>query len=72
MALEFNLLKDQIKAIIAENPTLDHSIVSEDMLFKVIYYCKIRVHPSTDEIDFDPRFIKQLDVDGLFNLIQVS
>ncbi|KAK1356574.1 hypothetical protein POM88_049830 [Heracleum sosnowskyi] len=72
VALEFNLLKDQIKEIIAENSTSHLSTITCNILSKVIYYCNICVHPSTDEIDFDPQFIKQLDVVGLFNLIQAA
>lgn len=50
VALEFHSLKDQIREIIAEK--------SSCTLSKVIDYCKIRVNPSTEETDFDPKIVK--------------
>ncbi|KAK1385510.1 hypothetical protein POM88_023245 [Heracleum sosnowskyi] len=72
VALETDLLKDQIKKIIVENPTYPLSNSTSNILSKVIYYCNIVVHPSTAEIDFDPQFVQQLDLVPLFNLIQAA
>ncbi|KAK1356572.1 hypothetical protein POM88_049828 [Heracleum sosnowskyi] len=72
VALETDLLKDHIKKIIAENPASPLSCITSNILSKVIYYCKIRVQPSTAEIDFDPQFVEQLDLVLLFNLIQAA
>ena len=71
VAHEFALLKDQIKDTLAENPTSHLSPVTVNIWSKIIYYCKIHVDPSTAEISFDPQFVRQLDLVGLFNLSQV-
>ncbi|XP_017259084.1 uncharacterized protein LOC108228108 [Daucus carota subsp. sativus] len=72
VAHEFALLKDQIKDTLAENPTSHLSPVTVNIWSKIIYYCKIHVDPSTAEISFDPQFVRQLDLVGLFNLSQAA
>lgn len=69
---EFHLLKDRLGENIVENPSYHYSGgISCNILSKVIDYYKIHLTPSTEEIDLDLKFSKQLDPAVLFNLIQV-
>lgn len=71
VSLEFDLLVDQIEKVIAKDPASPLSGISRPTLSMVISYSKIHFHPSTAGTDFDLQYFKQLDIDHLFNLIQV-